>query len=75
MTMTQQAVQFRKHRYPALNSFLLLTAGICRRPSDWSECSPPVQRCSLDTECVKDQKCCDDGCAGTQCQTPGKDRN
>ncbi|CAB4022807.1 Basement membrane-specific heparan sulfate proteoglycan core, partial [Paramuricea clavata] len=32
------------------------------------ECPPPVILCSIDVECRGSQKCCDDGCSGSECR-------
>ena len=52
--------------------FRLQTAGKCPAAPAKPECPDPVSICSIDDECTGNQKCCDDGCGGTECRAPSK---
>ncbi|CAB4017797.1 antileuko ase, partial [Paramuricea clavata] len=43
-------------------------AGKCPTAPVKPECPPPVSLCSIDDECTGTQKCCDDGCSGSECR-------
>ncbi|CAB3995011.1 basement membrane-specific heparan sulfate proteoglycan core -like [Paramuricea clavata] len=44
--------------------------GKCPFPPAVAKCPPPVSLCSVDDDCPGSQKCCDDGCAGSDCLEP-----
>ena len=52
---------------------MFLSAGKCPIPQIRPECpDTPSSLCSIDVECPGNQKCCDDGCLGLQCEDPCK---
>ena len=54
-----------------MSFFSFQTAGKCPTAPVKPECPPPVSLCSIDDECTGTQKCCDDGCSGSECREAG----